>query len=56
MSFRERQIPYDITNLWNLRNKTDEYRGRGKKREANHKRPLTIENKLRVVGGEVGRG
>ena len=24
---RERQIPYDFTNIWNLRNKTDEHRG-----------------------------
>ena len=39
-SVRERQIPYDFTHTWNLRNKTDEHKGRGKKkeREANHKR------------------
>ena len=44
--------------MWNLRNKIDEHRGRGKKREreANHNRLSTIENKLRVPGGEVGRG
>ena len=34
-------------------------KGRGKQfqteREANHKRLLNIENKLRVAGGEVGR-
>ena len=33
--------------------------GKGKKkreREANHKRLLTIENKLRIAGGEVGKG
>ena len=39
--------------MWNLRNKTDEHRGRKKKkreREANHRRLLTIENKLRVDG------
>ena len=42
--------------MWNLRNKTDEYMGRGKKkkkkraRETNHKRLLTMENKLRVDG------
>ena len=53
-SIRQRQIPYDFTHMWNLRNKTDEHRGRGKKgeREGNHKRLLTIENKLRVTGGE----
>ena len=42
--------------MWNLRNKTEEHRGKGKKRErereANHKRLSTIENKLRV---NVGR-
>ena len=27
-SIRERQIPYDFTHLWNLRNKTDEHMGR----------------------------
>ena len=44
--------------MWSLRNKIDEYRGRGKKvREANHKRLLTIENRLRVDGGgEQGMG
>ena len=25
-SVRERQIPYDFTHIWNLRNKTDEHR------------------------------
>ena len=41
-----------------LRNKTDEHRGKGKKREreANHKRLLTLENKGRVAEGEVGGG
>ena len=24
----QRKISYDITHMWNLRNKTDEYRGR----------------------------
>ena len=32
-SNRERQIPYDFTPMWNLRNKTDEHRGRRGKRE-----------------------
>ena len=52
-SIRERQIPYDFTHVWNLRNKTDKYMGRGEEREGretNHKRLLTIENKLRVDG------
>ena len=32
------KIPYDFAHMWNLRNKKDEHRGRGKKREENHKR------------------
>ena len=32
-SIRERVIPYDFTHMWNLRNKTNEQRGR--EREAN---------------------
>ena len=41
---RERQTPYDFTHMYNLKNRTDEHRGRGKKeREANHKRLLTGE-------------
>ena len=27
-SVRERQIPYDFTRMWNLRNKTKSHRGR----------------------------
>ena len=47
--------------MCNLRNKTDEHRGReGKKmkseRETNHMRLLTIGNKLKVAGGEVNGG
>ena len=42
--------------MWNLRNLTEDHAGReGEKirgREANHKRPLNAENKLKVVGGE----
>ena len=30
-SIRERPIPYDFTHMWNLRNKTDEHRGREEK-------------------------
>ena len=52
-SIRERQIPYDITHMWNLRNKTDEHMGVGGRgeRETNHKRLLTIEDKLSGDGG-----
>lgn len=49
MSVRQRQVPYDFTHMWNLRKKTDEHMGRGKRkkgrRETNHNRLLTIENK-----------
>ena len=41
--------------MWNLRNKTDEYRGREGKikteRETNDKKLLTRENKLRIAVG-----
>ena len=49
--------------MWNLRNTTDEPRGRKRKirqkqREANQKRLLNTENKVRVARrvGEVGDG
>ena len=44
-----------------MRNSTDEHRGKGRKnkikteREANHKRLLNTENKLRVAGREESR-
>ena len=45
--------------IWNLRNKTDEHRGReGKKmksqRETKHKRHLTLENKVKFAGEAGG--
>ena len=46
--------------MWNLRNTTDEHRGRAGKnkikteREANHPRLLNTENKLGDAGGERG--
>ena len=51
-SFRERQIPYDFTYMWNLRNKTSE---QIKKRERDKPKNilLTAENKLIVRRGEV---
>ena len=54
-SVRERQIPYDFTHLWNLRNKTNKQR---KKRESDKPRNrfLNMENKLMVTRGEVGGG
>ena len=56
---RERQIPYNFIHMWNLRNKTDEHRGKKKikrEREANHKRLLHMENKQRVTGRVVEGG
>ena len=44
-SVREKQIPYDFTHMWNLRNTTDEHMGRGggkRERETNHKRLLKV--------------
>ena len=48
--------------MWNLRNKTEDQRGRDEKNkttkseiETNHKRLLMIGNKLRVIGG-MGAG
>ena len=60
-SGRERQIPYVFTHLWILRNLTEDHGGgEGEKKlqtgkEANRKRHLNTENKLRVDGG-WGRG
>ena len=56
----QRKIPHDFTYMWNLRNLTDDHRGRvGKiktEREANHKRLINTENKQRVAGGDVDGG
>ena len=48
---RERQIPYDFTHMWNLRNKTDEHRGE-KVRQT--KKLLSIMNNWRDGGWEDG--
>ena len=47
--------------MWNIENSTQDHRGREGKlnvksseREKNHERLLTLGNKLRVAGGEVG--
>ena len=45
-------MPYDLTHMWNLRNKTNE---QWKKRQTEC-RLLTIENKLMVTRGDAGRG
>ena len=60
ISQSEKDKYHMISLMWNLRNKTEEHRGRERKikteREASHKRFLITENKLRVAGGEVGWG
>ena len=57
ISQSEKEIPYDFTHMWNLRNKADEHMGRGGgergERGTNHKRLLTKESKLRVDGREM---
>jgi len=50
---RERQILYDFTHMWNLRNKTNEQR---KKETKQKNRLLNIENKLVTARREVGEG
>ena len=45
---RESQIPYEITHMWNIRNKQT-------KEKRDQRRLLTVENKLMLfTGGEVG--
>ena len=53
-SVSETKIPYDCTHVWNLRNKTNEWRG--KKRDKSGSRLLTLQNKLMVTmrGGVLG--
>ena len=45
MSIRKRQIPYDFTHMWNLRNKTNE-----------DKNTQIRRTQLVVASGKVGRG
>ena len=47
--------------MWTIRNRAEDHRvregnlnGKSSERETNHERLLTIGNKLRVAGGEVG--
>ena len=43
-SIRERQLSYDLTPMWNLRNKTEDHRGREEKNKTrqNQRRRQTI--------------
>ena len=51
---RERQILYDFSHMWNLRNKTNEEWTKERKKDKKT-RLLNIENKLVAARGEVGR-
>ena len=54
-SIRERQILYDLTHMWNLRNKITEQREEKKRERVRNKprnRLVTIENKLMVIRAE----
>lgn len=48
-----RQILYDSTHMWNLRNKTNEQRGWGEGERPKNSL-FTLENTLLVTRGEVG--
>ena len=50
ISQSEKQKPYDFTHMWNLRNRTNEQRG---KKETNHK-TLNYREQM-VTRREVGR-
>ena len=51
----ERQIVYDFTHMWNLRNKTNAHR-RKKERDKPRNRFLGVENKLMVTREKMGEG
>ena len=50
----EKDKYHDFTHMWNLRNKTNEHRG--KKERQTENRLLTVENKLNIAGGVMGGG
>lgn len=49
------QVPYNVTHIWNLRNKSGEHGGRKKRKRGKQtvRGLLTVENTLGVVGGKV---
>ena len=52
ISVRERQIPYDSTHMWNLRNKTNEQRKRDQRNQTlKYKRTHWWLPERRQVGG-----
>ena len=58
----EKDKYHDFIHRRTLKDKTDEHKGRGNKkniktgRGTKHKRLINMENKLRVTGGVVGGG
>ena len=52
---RERQIPHDFTHMWNLRNKTNEPRGKIK-REGGKPRIKTFNCREQIDGYQQGAG
>ena len=53
-SFGERQVPYDLTHMWNLRNKRAKKNKR--ERKTNQETVLTVENKLMIIRGKWAGG
>ena len=51
MSVREKQLPYDLNHMWNLRNKTNEQRQRQTKKQILNYGEKT-DGYQRVGGGE----
>ena len=61
ISQSEKDDYYMVSLMWNIRNSTEDHKGRKRKlsgksleKETNHEKLLTIGNKLRVAGGKVG--
>ena len=60
-SSRERELSYNFTYMWNIKNSAEDHRGRGGKlngkkseRETNRERLSTLGNKQRVLEREMG--
>ena len=55
-SVRERQITYDFTHIWSLRNKTNKRKKKREEGKPRNRGVLAIKSKLMVTRGEVGGG
>ena len=58
---RERQIPYDFTHMWNLRNETKGKKNNNKtrptnKQTLNYREQVVIIREVGRVMGEIGKG